>query len=95
MEFELTAEQRDVKNAVKEFAEKEFEKEIALQYDLERKFPFQLLKKAGELGFVGVHYGEEYGGQGLGALENALIVEEFCRADSGLGSCIVLTDFAR
>ncbi|MHC1635248.1 MAG: acyl-CoA dehydrogenase family protein [Candidatus Methanospirareceae archaeon] len=93
MNFELTEEQKDIKNAAREFAEKEFTKEIALEYDLEHKFPFELLKKAADLGFIGVHYEEEYGGQGLGALENALITEEFCRVDSSIGVCLSLADF--
>ena len=94
MNFELTEEQKDIVKAVREFCEKEFDKELALKYETEHKYPFDLLRKAAKLGFVGVHYPEEYGGQGLGTLENALIVEEMCRADSGLGTCIVLADFA-
>ncbi|HDN73541.1 MAG TPA: acyl-CoA dehydrogenase, partial [Archaeoglobus sp.] len=36
----------------------------------------------------------EYGGAGMGILENTLIVEEFCRADSTIGSAIILADFS-
>lgn len=94
MNFELTQEQRDIKNAAKEFAVNEFTKERAEEYDKEEKFPFELWKKACELGFIGVHFPEEYGGAGMGILENTLIVEEFCRADSTIGSAIILSDFS-
>ncbi len=94
MNFELTEEQKDIREAVREFARKEFDKETALRYDLEHKPPLDILKKAAKLGFIGVHYEEEYGGQGLGALENAIIAEELCRADSSIGAFLLLADFA-
>ncbi len=94
MNFELTQEQKDIKNAAREFAVNEFTKERAEEYDREEKFPFELWKKACELGFIGVHFPEEYGGAGMGVLENILIVEEFCRADSTIGSAIILSDFS-
>jgi alkylation response protein AidB-like acyl-CoA dehydrogenase len=94
MDFELTEEQKDIQNAVREFARGEFDKRIALEYEMEQKWPTDLVKKAGELGFIGVHFDKAYGGQALGILENALIVEEFCRADSGLGTCMFITKFA-
>ncbi|MCL5960716.1 MAG: acyl-CoA/acyl-ACP dehydrogenase, partial [Chloroflexi bacterium] len=57
------------------------------------KFPYEIWLKACELGFVGVHYPEEFGGQGYGVMENFLIAEEFCRKDSGLGSCLRSSGF--
>lgn len=94
MNFELTQEQRDIKNAAREFAVNEFTKEKAEEYDRKEEFPFELWKKACELGFIGVHFPEEYGGADMGVLENILIVEEFCRADSTIGSAIILSDFS-
>ncbi len=94
MNFELTQEQKDIKKAAWEFASNEFTKERAEEYDKKEEFPFELWKKACELGFIGVHFPEEYGGAGMGILENALIVEEFCRADSTIGSAIILADFS-
>jgi len=94
MDFELTQEQKDIRNAAREFAVKEFTKERAEEYDRNEEFPFELWKKACELGFIGVHFPEEYGGAGMGVLENILIVEEFCRADSTIGSAIILSDFS-
>ncbi len=94
MDFELTQDQKDIKNAAREFAVNEFTKERAEEYDRNEEFPFDLWKKACELGFIGVHFPEEYGGAGMGVLENTLIVEEFCRADSTIGSAIILSDFS-
>lgn len=92
--FEFTQEQKDIQKAAREFAVNEFTKERAEEYDKKEEFPFELWKKACELGFIGVHFPEEYGGAGMGILENALIVEEFCRADSTIGSAIILADFS-
>jgi alkylation response protein AidB-like acyl-CoA dehydrogenase len=84
MDFELSREQKDIQKAAREFAEGEF-RDIARQCDLEERFPPELIKKGGELGFVGVFIPEQYGGAGLGFLEHAIILEEFWRVDPGLG----------
>jgi acyl-CoA dehydrogenase len=88
MDFELTAEQKQIKSAAKEFADGEFKPETARQFDQKHEFPKDIYKKAAKLGFIGCYFEEKYGGQGLGLLENALIQEEFCRVDSTLGSAM-------
>ncbi|HEY78350.1 MAG TPA: acyl-CoA/acyl-ACP dehydrogenase [Dehalococcoidia bacterium] len=85
MNFQLTKEQADIQKAAREFAEGEFDKEQIYKYEQESAFPFEIWKKACELGFVGTRFPEEVGGQGYGVLENALVIEEFCRKDSGVG----------
>ncbi len=92
MNFELTDEQRDVQKAAKEFAQGEFDPELALDLDQNRKFPESIWKKASQLGFIGIHYPEEFGGQGLGFFENLLVIEAFCRIDSGIGSALSSVD---
>ena len=89
MRFELTEEQEDIRRAVREFCKKEFDPELARELDRREEFPWELYKKAAELGFIGIHFPEEYGGQGYGVLENAIVVEEMCRADSTLGTAII------
>lgn len=64
MNFELSKEQRAIQKAAREFAEGEFDKDLALEHELHHKFPRDLWQKACELGFLGVHFPEEYGGQG-------------------------------
>jgi alkylation response protein AidB-like acyl-CoA dehydrogenase len=90
MDFLLGKEQWDIKKAAAEFAGGEFQKELAEECELNHRFPRELYKKAGELGFVGIDYPEEIGGGGLGVFENVLVIEEFCKADSGLGMAVHL-----
>jgi Acyl-CoA dehydrogenases len=94
MDFGLSEEQEDIVSAVREFAKKEFDIDYARECDQEHKVPLELYKKAAETGFIGVHFPEEYGGQGLGIFENTLIVEELCRADSTLGTATFIPKFA-
>jgi acyl-CoA dehydrogenase len=90
--FELTAEQKDIKYAAREFAEKEF-KDVARELDEKEEFDDRLWKKAGELGFLGMFIGEEYGGAGLGHFEQCLVIEEFARIDTGIAQCMVAAYF--
>jgi len=92
MDFELSKEHLDIKKAAQEFAEGEF-REIARDCDINEEFPPSLLKKAGELGFLGVFIDEEYEGAGLGFLEHALIMEEFWKVDPGLGQQLCSVTF--
>ncbi|MGQ9507931.1 MAG: acyl-CoA dehydrogenase family protein [Thermodesulfobacteriota bacterium] len=94
MDFELTEEQRDIQKAAREFIEGEYDKEKILEWEQSHTFPADIWKKAAKLGFIGIHFPEEYGGQGYGIMENILIVEEFCRKDSGVGIAVTLADFS-
>ena len=94
MDFELTDEQRDIQRAAREFAQGEFDRELALELERDHAFPKSIWKKACELGFIGLHFPEAYGGQGLGIMENTVVVEEFCRQDSGIGVALSLVDFS-
>ena len=94
MDFKLTKEQEAIQKAAREFAKGEFDRDIALEHERTHTFPRSIWKKACELGFVGVHFPEKYGGQDYGIFENALVVEEFCRQDSGIGIAVSLADFA-
>lgn len=92
MDFDLTKEQQDLKSAAREFAEGEFP-DIAQKCDEEERYPRELVRKAAELGFIGITYPEEYGGSGYGYVEKCLITEEFCRVDPGLGAVLASADF--
>ena len=94
MDFELNLEQKEIVKAAREFAEGEFDPQLAMELEKAHQFPHEIRRKACQLGFIGIHFPEEYGGQGYGIFENALIVEEFCRRDSGIGSAVVLSDFS-
>ena len=94
MEFELGKTQKYIQKAVRDFAKGEFDKELALELEKKHEFPTRIWKKACDLGLIGVHFPEEYSGQGMGCLEDILVVEELCRADSTIGSAVALSSFA-
>ncbi len=93
MDFNLSKEQADIQKAAREFAAGEFDPDRILEWDRNQEFPVPTWKKACELGFQGVHFPETYGGQGLELLDHALIIEAFCRQDSGIGLAMALSDF--
>lgn len=93
MDFNLSEEQTDIQKAAREFAQGEFDLEQALDWDRNCQFPHKVWRKACNLGFIGIHFPNRYGGQDLGLLENTLIVEEFCRQHSGIGMALGLSDF--
>jgi len=92
--FELTDIQRDIQKAAREFAEKEFDLDLALELEKEGRFPKSIFEKACQLGFVGIDYPEKYGGQSFGLFENVLVIEQFTRKDSGIGISLSLADIA-
>lgn len=92
MDFNLSEEQKDIQKAAREFAQGEFDQDLALELDRSGTFPESIWKKACLLGFVGIHYPEAFGGQGLGLLEHVLVIESFCRIDSGIGSSLCSVD---
>ena len=94
MDFELSKEQKDIQKAARRFAKGEFDRELALELEEKHEFPTEIWKKAADEGFMGLHYPEEYGGSGYGVMENTLVVEEFCRRDSGIGAALMTADFA-
>ncbi len=94
MEFELNKTQKDIQKAVRDFVKGEFDKELAFELEQKHEFPRKIWKKACDLGLIGVHFPEQYSGQGLGSLEDILVVEELCRGDSSIGSAVALAAFA-
>jgi acyl-CoA dehydrogenase len=92
MDLKLTREQQDIRKAAREFAEGEFP-EMAQVCDQEETYPRELVKKAAELGFIGLNLPEKYGGSGYGYLEKCIVSEEFWRVDPGLGSVLISATF--
>jgi short-chain 2-methylacyl-CoA dehydrogenase len=85
--FELTDEQREIQRLARDFADGEV-RPIAEEIDREKRFPTEVIAKAGELGLMGIPYPEEYGGGGAGYLAYALAIEELARVDSSVGITI-------
>jgi alkylation response protein AidB-like acyl-CoA dehydrogenase len=90
MDFKLSEEQKEIKRAAREFSEKEFTPELALEFDQKEEFPMELYKKAAKLGFTSMRIPEKYNGQGYGLVEDCIVVEEMCRVDPGLGAAVSL-----
>jgi len=78
MDFSLTEEQKMLKTMAREFAEKEIEP-IAAQMDQEGKYPAELISKMADVGFIGLHFPEKYGGGGCGKIEEIIVAEEIAR----------------
>ena len=79
MDFQLSEEQRMIREMVRDFAENEI-MPIASEIDREGRFPFETFKKMGELGIMGLPWPEEYGGAGADTVCYAIAVEEISRA---------------
>ncbi len=85
MNFAPTEDHELLRQAVREFAEKEA-KPTAAQRDEAMEWPDDLVKQMGQLGFLGVAVSEEYGGAGLDSISYAIVIEELSRVDASLGS---------
>ena len=83
MNFDLSDEHRLLRDSVREFAEGEVAP-IAEEIDHNKRFPIEIVKKMGELGWMGIPFPEEYGGAGGDALGYAIAVEELTRIDSSV-----------
>src|SRR5256885_15892440 len=84
MHFDLTEEQQQIKQSVREFAEGEIAAHVRA-WDETQHFPVELLPKLAAQGFLGVIFPEEYGGAGLGYIEYVSIMEELSRVDGSVG----------
>jgi len=88
MDYQLNDEQKQIVSAAQKFARNEFPK-VARECDREEKFPVDVWRKAGDLGFMGIFISPEFGGLGLGFLEHAMVMEEFWRVDPGVGNILL------
>jgi alkylation response protein AidB-like acyl-CoA dehydrogenase len=84
LDFGLTPEQKAIQELAREFAKTEIDP-IVEEIDEAQRFPTEVFKKAGELGFLGVLVPEQYGGSGLGYVEYFLIINEISRIDPSIG----------
>jgi alkylation response protein AidB-like acyl-CoA dehydrogenase len=92
MDYELSDEQKQIRDEVRRFAENEIAP-IAGEYDREEKYPHDLIETAGEMGMLGASIPVEYGGAGYSTLETAIIIEELFAVDPGVGLCVASTGF--
>jgi alkylation response protein AidB-like acyl-CoA dehydrogenase len=84
VDFEFTPEQIQLRRAVREFAAAEIAPHVS-EWDENQTFPAEVVRKLGQLGYMGAIFPEEYGGAGLGYIEYAIIIEELSRVDGSVG----------
>ncbi len=84
MDFAFTEEQRAIQETARQFARQEVDP-IVDEIDEAQRFPREVMGKAGELGFLGIIFPEEYGGAGLGYVEYVIVVTELSKVDPSVG----------
>jgi alkylation response protein AidB-like acyl-CoA dehydrogenase len=85
MDFELTEEQRAIRDLARDFAEREIIPQ-AQRWNEEHRCPTEVFRKMADLGFMGMLVPDEYGGTNTSTLTYAAITEEFGRADVGVAA---------
>ena len=83
MLFDLDDETQLLQRTVREFAESEVAP-VAEELDRTKSFPYDLVAKMGELGWMGIPFPEQVGGAGGTSLQYVIAVEELTRADSSV-----------
>ena len=81
--IDLTENQTIIKNTVRDFADKTI-RPVIMDFDESQKFPMEIMKQLGELGFLGILVPEEFGGSELSYIDFAIIIEELARVDPSI-----------
>jgi len=91
VDFSLPEELISMQRAVREFARNEVGA-VAAQLDREPRFPWETLRKMGDLGLLGMLTPADYGGAGLGHLEYAVLLEEIAAVDASHATIMSVTN---
>jgi short-chain 2-methylacyl-CoA dehydrogenase len=83
MIFDLDDDTRLLQRTVRDFAVQEVAP-AAEELDRTKQFPYELVRKMGELGWMGIPFSEDYGGAGGTSLQYTIAVEELTRVDSSV-----------
>jgi alkylation response protein AidB-like acyl-CoA dehydrogenase len=83
VDFELSEQHQLLRQSVREFCEREVRPK-ARSWDVEERFPHEIVPKLAALGLLGIRIPEEYGGAGMDTLSYAIAVEECARVDGSL-----------
>ena len=81
MDFSLSEEHIMIRDAARDFAHAELLPKV-IERDHKQEFPQELVKKMGDLGFMGIMVDPIYGGSGMDALSYVLVMEELSKIDA-------------
>ncbi len=81
MDFNLTEEHKMIRDAARDFAQTELLPGV-IERDEKQHFPQELVKKMGDLGFMGIMVDPKYGGSGMDSISYVLIMEELSKIDA-------------
>ncbi|UCH20646.1 MAG: acyl-CoA dehydrogenase family protein [Deltaproteobacteria bacterium] len=90
MDFDLTKEQKMIRDEVRNFARKEIAPR-AEEMERTGEYPYDIIEKMAELGLMGIPYPEKYGGMGGDWVSLHLTIEELSRADVTIGAILDVT----
>jgi acyl-CoA dehydrogenase len=93
LDYRLTDEQEMIRDMARSFAKKEIAP-VAEHYDRSDEYPWTIVKKAGKLGLISSNIPEQYGGPGMGVLEECIINEELAWGCSGIQTVLMLNNLA-
>jgi alkylation response protein AidB-like acyl-CoA dehydrogenase len=88
MNFELTETQKMIQQTARDFAREELAPTVD-ERDEKEEFPYEAVKKMGELGFLGMMVSEQYGGAGLDTISYVLALEEIGKIDAA--ACVIMS----
>lgn len=83
LSFELTEDQKMIRDSVKEFVERTVAPTV-MERDNSKQFPREIVSQLGELGMLGIYHEEQYGGAGFDVVSFCLALEEIARWDASL-----------
>ena len=89
MDFQLSAEQRMIRDLAHTFADRET-RPVAAEYDRAERFPRPLFERAQDLGLLNLTMPEAYGGAGLGGLEQCIVVEQLAWGCVGITAAMTI-----
>jgi alkylation response protein AidB-like acyl-CoA dehydrogenase len=90
MDFDLTREQKMIRDEVRNFAQKEIAPR-AEELEKSGEYPYDIYDRMAELGLMGIPISEDYGGMGSDWVSLHLAIEELSRADITFGAMIDVT----
>jgi alkylation response protein AidB-like acyl-CoA dehydrogenase len=88
MNFQYTDTQLMIRDTARKFAQEELAPTV-IERDEKEEFPYEAVKKMGELGFMGMMVSEKYGGAGLDTISYVLAMEEIGKVDAS--ACVIMS----